>query len=303
MTATRSLAGPLDTGGAQQSELGIGIIGAGAVGGALMRAFAAASLSVTAAWSRVPSGDLPPGTLAAPTVQAAADRADVVFITVPDAVIIDVARSVQWRAGQIAVHCSGALGLDVLAPALLRGATAVALHPLYTFPRDRRSLIPPGIHFAFTGPAAVRGYFADLVGTIGGRLIDLSDDARPLYHAAAVIACNYTVTLASVAADLLASIGMEADVSLSALLPLIRATVENLEAVRLPAALTGPVVRGDRATLAQHRQALEVTPYTKLYDLLARATATVALKRGDLDDSTRKEIEQIERGDITRAKT
>ncbi len=299
MTGTQSSGVLREAASARPLHSRIVIVGAGATGTALLSAFVAAGLSVTSVWTRGPAGNYSDGVQAAASAQEAADSADIVFLTVPDKAIASVAESIEWHDRQTVVHCSGALGLEALASALRQGAAVASWHPLFTFPRGQKTLIPTGVHFAYTGPEATRDYFQALTKRLGGQLIDVSEEAKPAYHAAAVTACNFTVTLAAVATSLLKSIGIGGEEALTALLPLIRATVENLEKVGLPGALTGPVVRGDLDTIALHQQALESTAFASLYDVLSRATATVALMRPDLQVETRSLLEQVERGDMT----
>ena len=135
-----------------------------------------------------------------------------------------------------------------------------------------------------------------LVAGLGGVLIDVPEEARPLYHAAAVMACNYTVALAAVAVSLLGSLGLTRQEGLAALLPLLHGTLSNLERSGLPDALTGPVVRGDLGTVEAHRRALRDTEFLELYDVLARATAGLALEREELSNEVRQTLLEFESG-------
>jgi predicted short-subunit dehydrogenase-like oxidoreductase (DUF2520 family) len=91
-----------------------------------------------------------------------------------------------------------------------------------------------------------------LIGALDGTAILIPPTLRPLYHAGAVTASNFLVTLAAAAAGMLRSAGVEGDDALRALLPLMRGTLANLEEVGLPGALTGPIVRGDTETVRMH---------------------------------------------------
>ena len=277
----------------------IGLIGLGAVGAALSLALAAAGNHVTAVYSpnlnasQRLSEQLESATVTG-SAQEVVDLCDVVLLTVSDGAIETLAASLGWRPGQIAVHCSGALGTVALAAAQRQGATAVALHPLCTLPREGSAPIPIGTRFAFTGPDEALGFFNSLVAGLGGVLIDVPEEARPLYHAAAVMACNYTVALAAVAVSLLGSLGLTRQEGLAALLPLLHGTLSNLERAGLPDALTGPVVRGDLGTVEAHRRALRDTEFLELYDVLARATAGLALQREELSNEVRQTLLEFE---------
>ena len=188
------------------------------------------------------------------------DSADLVLLCVPDAVVADVARSVE--PGPWIAHVSGATPLAALEPHERR----FSVHPLQTFTRARGPEQLDGAHGAVTAEteeAQERGFW--LARTLGLRPFELRDDARPLYHAGAAIASNYLVTLHRVASELFASAGAPAE----GLTPLMRRTIDN------GFELTGPIERGDWETVEAHRRAIRaVRPELEpLYDLLAEATA------------------------------
>ena len=123
-------------------ELAIAIVGAGRLGASLALALAGLGYRVAAVASRDPEA----ATRLAGRIDGAETRplagvpaaSDLLFLTAPDREIAALARSIEWRTGQGAVHCSGALGLDVLAPAREAGALAGCFHPIQSFPdRDR----------------------------------------------------------------------------------------------------------------------------------------------------------------------
>jgi predicted short-subunit dehydrogenase-like oxidoreductase (DUF2520 family) len=275
-------------------------IGAGAAGTALARAWQAAGGRIVAVASRsaaraealVRSLNLAAPT-AAPT--AAARDARIVVLAVPDGAIAEVAAAIPWRPGQIAVHLSGALGLDPLAAACERGAEAVALHPLCAFTRGDGTL-PAGIRFGYTGPAALQSLFAAIAHDLGGVLLPVPEEGRTLYHAAAVLASNDLVALAAAAVETLERAGIAADEALAALLPLIQSTVDNLARQGLPGALTGPLVRGDLTTMQRHRAALAGTTLLPLYDALATQAARLALARDDTPASARAALASLAEG-------
>jgi predicted short-subunit dehydrogenase-like oxidoreductase (DUF2520 family) len=186
---------------------------------------------------------------------------DVVLLCVPDTAIFDVARGLTPGRAWLG-HVSGATPLAALSPHTRR----FSLHPLQTFTRSRG---PEQLDGAF---AAVTAETTDglavgtgLARTLGLEPFELADDRRALYHAGAAIASNYLVTLYRIAAGLLE----EARVPPEALVPLMRRTIEN------GFELTGPIARGDWATVDAHLAAIraarpEVEP---VYRVLAEATA------------------------------
>jgi predicted short-subunit dehydrogenase-like oxidoreductase (DUF2520 family) len=270
----------------------IGFVGAGRAGGALAAALAAAGWPVVVVASRTAASAQAlaarlPRARALPDAQAVADAADLVFLTVPDAVIADVAGALAWRPGQAVVHTSGADSLGPLAPAARAGALVGCLHPLQTFSGDATG--DPGSLFigttcALEGDDALLPLLDRLTRSLGARPIVLPAEAKARYHAAAVLAANYVVTLLHLAADLWASFGVPAEVAVEALLPLTRRAVENVGEQGTRAALTGPIARGDALTLEKHLAALAAArPATVApYAALARATLALARERGDL---------------------
>jgi predicted short-subunit dehydrogenase-like oxidoreductase (DUF2520 family) len=119
---------------------------------------------------------------------------------------------------------------------------------------------------------------------MGGRPFRIATEAKPLYHAAAVMACNYVVALEDVAVEMAAEAGLPRERALEALLPLVRGTVENLAQVGLPDALTGPIARGDVETVQRHLEALgPLGPApNQIYRVLGRAALRVARARGGI---------------------
>jgi predicted short-subunit dehydrogenase-like oxidoreductase (DUF2520 family) len=194
--------------------------------------------------------------------------ADAVLLCVPDAEIAAAAAAVPVRAGVLVGHCSGATGLARLAP-----HEAFGLHPLMTVTRDGAAFAGAGCAVAGTTERAL-GHARALAAALGMRPVEIADEDRAAYHAAASIASNFLVTLEAAAERLAATTGTPRDV----LVPLVRATVENWAALGGERALTGPIARGDEATVARQRAAVaERAPdLLALYDALAAATRDLA---------------------------
>jgi len=274
------------------------IIGAGAAGSALAHAWHAAGGRVVAVASRtLARADALARavglTAATPDLGMAAQQARIVVLAVPDGAIADVAAAIAWRPGQIAVHLSGALGVAPLAAASARGAEVVAFHPLCAFARGAPPALLPGTRFGYTGPETLRPLFEALAHDLGGVLLPVPEEGRTLYHAAAVLASNDLVALTGAAVDALGRAGIAADEALAALLPLIQSTVDNLARQGLPGALTGPLVRGDLATVRRHRTALGDTPLRRIYDALASQAARLALRRADVPEAARTALVEL----------
>ena len=188
-----------------------------------------------------------------------AEDAELVLFCVPDTAIAEVAASVP--VGPWVAHVSGATPLAALAPHVRR----FGVHPLQTFTRRRGPDQFDGAWAAVTAETeeahAVATWLAE---TLGLRPFDLRDDVRTLYHAGAVFASNYIVTLQRAAALLFDAAGAPVE----ALEPLMLRTIEN------GFELTGPISRGDWATVEAHRAEIRTqTPQLlHLYDALAEAT-------------------------------
>jgi predicted short-subunit dehydrogenase-like oxidoreductase (DUF2520 family) len=281
----------------------IGFVGAGSAGSALARALAAQGTPIVAVASRTPAhaaalASQLPGCEVAPTPTEVAARADTIFLAVPDDAIAPVAESIPWRAGQAAVHLSGAQGLQPLASAAAAGAHVAALHPLMTFPASIRTALLLTVLQRFAGcawaleadNAGLASALAQLAHALGGRVIALRAEDRVPYHLAAVLASNYVVASLGAAVRLWQGFGVAPAEALAALLPLTRAALESLGTVGLPAALTGPVARGDSGTVAAHLAWLDerapadpnLAPLRDAYIALARLALPLALDKGNL---------------------
>jgi len=189
------------------------------------------------------------------------DGAELTLLCVPDTAIRDVAQGLSLGHGWIG-HVSGATPLSALDPHEQR----FSLHPLQTFTRSRGPEQLDGAWAAVTAETdEARELGFELARTLGLQPFELADRARPLYHAGAAIASNYLVTLHRAASELLAAAGAPPE----ALEPLMRRTIEN------GFELTGPIERGDWATVEAHREAIRsVRPDLEpLYDVLAEATS------------------------------
>jgi len=271
--------------------LKLGFIGAGTVGTALARRLSERGYPVVAVFSRTPASAerlarAVGGCRAVESGQAVADAADLVFITTPDDAIGKVAASIRWRSGQSVVHCSGADSVDTLEPARKLGANVGAFHPLQTFANVEQAISNiPGSTFALEAEGPLLNTLRDMAASVDGHSIQLRAGAKVLYHAAAVIACNYLVTLVKLATDLWQSFGVAPEEATRALLPLLRGTTANIDRVGIPQCLTGPIARGDTGTIRKHLEALERAAPSVLptYREMGRQTVPVALAKGRID--------------------
>lgn len=204
---------------------------------------------------------------------------DVVWLAVPDDALQALAEGLPWRRGQAAVHGSGALELAVLDAAARAGALRGCLHPLQSFPElagapERFS----GIACGFEGDGPLGALLERVAQALGGSAFSLAGVDRARYHAAAVLASNHVVALHAAAARVWQLAGLPLELARPALAPLTRAVAEGLGQRPLEAVLTGPLARGDVATIERHLQALRETPeLLQLYRQLCRELLTLPL--------------------------
>nr|MDJ0974330.1 DUF2520 domain-containing protein [Planctomycetota bacterium] len=153
----------------------------------------------------------------------------------------------------------------------------------------------PDTFFFLEGDEEAVDILRSTVIALGGRPITMGSQGKALYHAGAAAASNFLVTLIEYAVQLFFRAGVPRETALGALLPLIKGTVENLEAVGLPDALTGPIARGDVGTVKRHMKALESIPgdTVRLYRLLGWRTVDLALRKGNLEAEDAEKIRDL----------
>jgi predicted short-subunit dehydrogenase-like oxidoreductase (DUF2520 family) len=238
----------------------LGVVGPGRLGTALAAALREAGIDVEGPAGR---GEVPLG-------------CDAIVLCVPDSEIPAAAAAVAGAAPLVG-HTSGATPLSALAPA---GAAAFGLHPLQTFAPDSSGLGAfAGAGCATAGSTEQAAAFAAaLARTLGMAPFEIDDDGRAAYHAAASVASNFLVTLQAAAERIAAAAGLEPDEARQLFAPLLRRTLDNVSELGPERALTGPVARGDEATIAAQRRAVaEAAPeLLDLFDLLLEHTRVLA---------------------------
>jgi predicted short-subunit dehydrogenase-like oxidoreductase (DUF2520 family) len=193
-------------------------------------------------------------------VELRENGAELVMLCVPDRAIAEVARTIE--RGPWVAHVSGATPLAALAPHRLR----FSLHPLQTFTRARGAEQLDGAFAAVTAETdEARELGFELARTLGLEAFELADEARTLYHAGAAFVSSYLVTLYRAASSLFERAGAPPE----GLVPLMQRTIEN------GFQMTGPIVRGDWATIDAHVAALRVhrPELERLYTTLAEASS------------------------------
>ena len=218
---------------------------------------------------------------------------DTVILTVRDDAITPLAASLgNARAineRHVVLHLSGAQGQEALGPLVSSRASLGSFHPLQT-------IVEPEL-----APARLKGAWAAVEGmpravetgeriaqSLGMRPFTIATKSKPIYHAGAVFASNYLVVVEAIAQRLLRHAGLSDADAWAALRPLVEGTFENLSRHEPREALTGPVVRGDTATIIRHIESLAVDD-AKLYRALGRAALELAQKQG-MDETTAERV-------------
>jgi predicted short-subunit dehydrogenase-like oxidoreductase (DUF2520 family) len=217
--------------------------------------------------------------------QELADAVDMVFITTADDFIPKVGSALKWRPGQTVVHCSGASTVESLEAARRQGAGVGSIHPCQTFAGIEQAIANlPGSTFAIEAEEPVKATLTAMARALDGDIVYLTSEDKVLYHAAAAIACNYFTTIVKLAADLWRNFGKTPADALRAYMPLLRGTLANIETAGFPKCLTGPIARGDVATVRRHLAALErsAPELLPLYRELGAFTVPIGRDKGSL---------------------
>jgi len=261
------------------------VLGAGKVGTALSRALGAAGIRVTL---RAMRRGLPRRPI----------DADLLVLAVRDPALPELASELAARSlvsrRTAVVHVAGALGPEVLAP--LRGVAAgvAQAHPLLSFAATGKVPRFSGAHLLVQGDAVAVRRARELGRALA--MVPRQWDAidRASYHAAAGLVANGAAALAGVGAELLRVSGAPPEDAARALGPLLRSVADNVERLGLPAALTGPVRRGDVATVLRHLEAIERSlPHAlPLYRASVAAQLPMARKLGDASSPALAELER-----------
>lgn len=267
----------------------IAIVGPGRAGSTFARALKAAGYHVAAIAGRDPehARELADEVTAraVDTTAGAAALADLALLAVPDDVIGSVAGTLahaemDWH-GKSVVHLSGAQDRSVLQPVERLGARVGVFHPLQTFRKSKAATHNlPGTLFGIDADPDLRPQLEEIANDLGGESFDLTGVNRPVYHAAAVLVANYTITLLAEATALMEEAGLDRKTAYRGLTRLLLGSTTNSREVDDPAdALTGPAARGDTGTIARHLRALGGDPtLQEIYRLMADRTRLLARK-------------------------
>ncbi len=258
------------------------LIGAGKVGRGLAHAFRSAGLQVLGVHARTQRE----GATSSGSYPVAMSEANVVIIAVSDSALNDVCHALAATAnekrspltrGTIVLHTSGTVTPPALDELRAAGSPCGTFHPLAPFSTAERGAAAlqdgwVGIDGDPTACAAARR----LAAAVGARTVNIPAHGKARYHAAAVMASNFPVVLASIAARLLTESGMEERAAEQVVQRLMAGAVSNLEHGSAHRVLTGPAARGDMEAINSHRAALQADPNAlSVYDALTRAAVSL----------------------------
>jgi predicted short-subunit dehydrogenase-like oxidoreductase (DUF2520 family) len=228
------------------------------------------------------------------------EDADIVFITTNDDAIPiiakDIAEHCEIKKGQIFVHTSGSLPSKVFEPLEKKGGLGISIHPLQTVASPSEGIKNiMGSLFAIEGNKNAYDIAVEIVKSLDGNYFFIESDKKPLYHLAAVISCNYLVTLINISLKLFENVNIDSELGLNGLLKLVRGTVNNIDRVGPKQALTGPIARGDIQTIRDHITSLKrfMPELLQLYKVIGEKTVDVALDKGSIDKETAKKLLDI----------
>ncbi|HHV63727.1 MAG TPA: DUF2520 domain-containing protein [Peptococcaceae bacterium] len=213
-----------------------------------------------------------------------AREADLLFITTLDGEIEKVAEELakvsEHKPGQVWIHCSGSLQSAVMCKNPETPVRYLSVHPLQAFADvDSALKIMAGVHFGIEGSdEECEQLGRELVRILGGIPHNIKPEQKTLYHAGAVVASNYLVSLAYLGVKLFGLAGIDRQDALNSLLPLMQGALHNIDRVGLHCALTGPIARGDAEVVAKHLQEMP-QELQEIYQALGRLALELGQER------------------------
>ena len=279
------------------------IIGTGALGTTLARALVSREVPVKSIFNRTVSkarelsrelkidisGDLP---------TTSDQLGSLIFLTISDGAIAEIAHKLSELNTDLDnhtfVHCSGNESADLLEPLKMQGANIAAFHPLQTFTSKSNVTDFEGIYFSLQGDGEALSMLRMVANKLGADIFQVTNEQKSHLHAAAVLASNYLTTLLDTSVKVGAQGGLAEEKVKKILLPLVKKTLENASRQSFSDALSGPVKRGDIATVQEHLQLLGKHPELKsVYCMLGLQTLELADETGSLDGTDAEKLRKM----------
>jgi predicted short-subunit dehydrogenase-like oxidoreductase (DUF2520 family) len=233
----------------------------------------------------------------------AVSLANCILICTPDDVINSVCSDIFKDKSKdfknyYAIHFSGSKSLEVLNSARAAGAEIASIHPLKSFASIEEAIKSlPGTIFGVTYSSTESKKMAELlVKSLGGEIIEVENNKKPLYHAAACVASNYLVTLINYAVLIHKKMGIKPEDSLKGLMGLVEGTVSNIKKMGTEKSLTGPIARGDIGTIKEHVKSFNEffsKEDSALYRMMGIETSKIAHQNKWIKESTVEELKEI----------
>jgi predicted short-subunit dehydrogenase-like oxidoreductase (DUF2520 family) len=227
-------------------------------------------------------------------------EAEVWMIATRDDAIVPSARTLaasgKVTPDDIVFHMSGATPSSDLAPVKENGALVASVHPIKTFTDAERAVKSfAGTYCAAEGDAGALAVLKPAFEKIGAQVFEVTAALKPVYHSGGVLACNYLVALIEGAVRAHEQAGLPRAASLKALEPMVRETVDAIFSTGTDKALTGPISRGDVATVKRQLAAVESwdPAMAALYRGLGRIAVDLARRDGRLDAARAAELERV----------
>ncbi len=284
-----------------EEDFTVYIVGAGRVGATLARHFQQAGIPVTGLVHRdfhkreVLKKQFPHLAVTEQVVPEALDGSPVVWITVQDDYLSEVAAQlarlpVQW-SGKACFHCSGAWSSEVLEALARQGAATAAAHPIYAFSEEIAENSLQGVYFDLEGNQTALAIGETLLSRIGAHPFRVTPEQKLPLHLAASMYSNFLVTLAHMAQTVLRQAGIQESLHWEPYRPLIESTLRNLTRFSPENALTGPIKRGDVATVRRHLEYLRrrIPSLVPVYRRLAQHT----LRLTSLSESVARQMHRL----------
>ena len=279
----------------------LGFIGAGKVGTALAVRLSKKGYPVVAVYDVKPEAaryftGVVGGSKTVDDKQMVADAAELVFVSTTDDFIGSTASEVKWRDGQMVLHCSGANTTALLEPARKQGALVGVFHPGQAF-TDKEQAIEniAGAIFDIEAEEPLLNTLKEMAVALDGGWVEVKAADRPVFHVAEELCALFFYVNYKVAIKMMQAIDLNEEQANKVLLPLMKATVRNIEAFGMNQVLPGPVDRGDGETIKKHIDGLRSTfpSGLPLYRELALQNTYLALEWGSINQQKTDELQSI----------